>query len=73
MTSAYDYATEDENGFKFEQMAFEMIKKEEWNQGMLIGLLLCDEETRKVLVREYVDKFIGPKNPIYTLLLIKIG
>lgn len=73
MSSAYDYATEDENGFKFEQMAFEMIKKEEWNQGMLIGLLLCEEETRKVLVREYVDKFIAPKNPIYTLLLIKIG
>ncbi len=54
-------------------MAFELIKKEEWNQGMLISLLLCEEETRKVLVREYVDKFIAPKNPIYTLLFIKIG
>lgn len=73
MSSAYDYGSGDENGFRFEQMAFELIKKEEWNQGMLITMLLCEEETRKVLIREYIDKFVSTKNPMHTLLMIKIG
>jgi hypothetical protein len=35
-------------------------------------MLLCGEETKKVLVGEYIEKFIGTKNPIHTLLMIKI-
>ena len=40
---------------------------------MLIAMLLCGEDTKKVLVSEYIDKFIATKNPIHTLLMIKIG
>jgi hypothetical protein len=35
-------------------------------------MLLCGEETKKVLMSEYIDKFIATKNPIQTLLMIKI-
>ena len=72
MSSAYDYGTGDENGFKFETMAFELIKNDQWNQGILIAMLLCGDETKKVLMSEYIDKFIATKNPIHTLLMIKI-
>jgi hypothetical protein len=40
---------------------------------MLIAIMMCDEETKKVLLREYIDKFISKKNPLYTLLMIKNG
>jgi len=40
---------------------------------MLIAIMMCDEETKKVLLREYIDKFISNKNPLYTLLMIKNG
>ena len=73
MSTAYDYGSGDENGFKFETMAFELMKKEQWNQGMLIAMLLCGEETKKVLLSEYIEKFISTKNPIHTLLMIKIS
>ena len=72
MSSAYDYGIGDENGFKFETMAFELIKNDQWSQGLLIAMLLCGEETKKVLAGEYIDKFITTKNPIHTLLMIKI-
>jgi hypothetical protein len=73
MSSAYDYGSGDENGFKFETMAFELIKNDQSGQGLLIAMLLCGEETKKVLLREYIDKFISTKNPIHTLLMIKIS
>jgi hypothetical protein len=40
---------------------------------MLIAIMMCDEETKKVLLREYIDKFISKKNPLSTLLIIKNG
>lgn len=40
---------------------------------MVIAMLLCGEDTKKALVSEYIDKFIATKNPIRTLLMIKIG
>jgi len=40
---------------------------------MLIAIMMCDEETKKVLLREYIDKFISKKNPLSTLLMIKNG
>ena len=54
-------------------MAFELIKNDQSGQGMLIAMLLCGEETKKVLLSEYIDKFISTKNPIHTLLMIKIS
>ncbi len=31
MSSAFEYGNGDENGFRYEPMAFELIKKGEWN------------------------------------------
>jgi hypothetical protein len=31
MSSAFDYGNGDQNGFRYEPMAFELIKKGEWN------------------------------------------
>ena len=73
MRSAYDFCSNNENGFKFDTMVFELIKKGRWSEGMLLANILCDEDTKRVLYREYIDKFIVSKNPIHTLLMIKIG
>jgi hypothetical protein len=54
-------------------LAFSLIKNQKWSEGLVIASLLCDEETKGVLIREYIEKFIVDKNPLQTLLLIKIG
>jgi hypothetical protein len=73
LTSAYNYDLNDENAFRFDTMVYELIKKDRWSEALLMANILCDENTKKVLYREYIDKFFATKNPIHTLLMVKIG